>query len=447
MKRVVSFMLTILCLACEDRGVPPEPYQPSIQLSALDASCTEAWLKVTLSPTSSGQSDSVILKRNGQTLLTLGLPTLDSVLIDEGLLPNHTYTYKAYRLSAGAIAKAELTDSRLSDSSSQVTLTTLDTTSHDFILQIDTLGDGGGSVLYDVAIINDTLAYAVGAIYLRDSLGNWDPHAYNMARWDGTSWELMRTQFYTICGQSSRTPYPAKAIFAFSATDIWIAMDGDQVARWNGSTQTATTCLPVSFSINKLWGENSNSVYAVGSGGNIMLYSNGTWQRLESGTGQYLQDVWGIFNQQTGERIVLCAASHPLGYGEKKILSINQSNTVDTLPWPSQRVVMSVWISKPSTFYTCGGGVFRRGIEQQWKEIAGANVISTLTEKVRGRADNDIFVVGDFGVVAHFNGVSFRLYPEAAAALVYTSLDYKGNQMVAIGYTSSRGIVVRGVRN
>ncbi|MBI3006249.1 MAG: hypothetical protein HYY49_12660, partial [Ignavibacteriales bacterium] len=41
-----------------------------------------------------------------------------------------------------------------------------DTTSHNFTWTIDTVGDGNSSVLYDVAIINDTLAYAVGEIYL-----------------------------------------------------------------------------------------------------------------------------------------------------------------------------------------------------------------------------------------------------------------------------------------
>jgi hypothetical protein len=64
----------------------------------------------------------------------------------------------------------------------------MDTTSHNFTWQIDTLGDGGGSVLYDVAIINNTLAYTVGEIYKRDSVGNWDPLPSGLALWNGRSW-------------------------------------------------------------------------------------------------------------------------------------------------------------------------------------------------------------------------------------------------------------------
>jgi hypothetical protein len=57
-----------------------------------------------------------------------------------------------------------------------------DTTSHNFSWEITQLGDGGGSSLYDVAIINDKLAYAVGEIRLKDSTGQWDPAIYNLVK-------------------------------------------------------------------------------------------------------------------------------------------------------------------------------------------------------------------------------------------------------------------------
>lgn len=84
----------------------------------------------------------------------------DTVIMDEGLLPSQTYTYRA-KVQSPALPiwlGGNLT--------SQVQVRTMDTTSHDFTWQIYTLGDGtGSSCLYDVAIINDTLAYAVGEIY------------------------------------------------------------------------------------------------------------------------------------------------------------------------------------------------------------------------------------------------------------------------------------------
>ena len=54
-----------------------------------------------------------------------------------------------------------------------------DTTSHNFTWQTWTFGEHSSSVLYDVVIIDENNIWAVGEIYLSDSLGQPDPHAYN----------------------------------------------------------------------------------------------------------------------------------------------------------------------------------------------------------------------------------------------------------------------------
>ncbi len=64
-----------------------------------------------------------------------------------------------------------------------------------------------------------------------------------------------------------------------------------------------------------------------------------------------------------------------------------------------------------------------------------------FTERIRGTGKNDVFVVGHFGLLAHYNGVNWREYPEAATALVYTSLDYKNDLMVTVGYTQREGVI------
>src|SRR5208283_5579955 len=72
-----------------------------------------------------------------------------------------------------------------------------DTTSHIFAWQTFTFGGGGGSELTDVAIINDTLVYAVGEIYLPDSPAG---QPYNFEVWDGKTWTLSRIMF-PLCDQ------------------------------------------------------------------------------------------------------------------------------------------------------------------------------------------------------------------------------------------------------
>jgi Fe-S-cluster containining protein len=90
---IVISVLCTLCLACK-KEPPPAVHIPTLALTAVDASCTEAWLKLTTTQLPA----SVRLVRLTRTLQTLQLSTPDTLLIQEGLLPNHTYTYKAYRL-------------------------------------------------------------------------------------------------------------------------------------------------------------------------------------------------------------------------------------------------------------------------------------------------------------------------------------------------------------
>jgi hypothetical protein len=168
----------------------------------------------------------------------------------------------------------------------------MDTTSHNFTFETYTFGGNGGScVLYDVAIIGENNIWAVGDISISDTSINGYT-TYNAVHWDGNNWELLRVMFYSICGQQHQDAYPASSIFAFSESDIWIAMRGSQVARLNKTTQLATYCIPVS--VRKLWGTGNQSIYAVGVNGQIARYNGSQWGRIESGTDGIITDVWGV---------------------------------------------------------------------------------------------------------------------------------------------------------
>jgi hypothetical protein len=127
--------------------------------------------------------------------------------------------------------------------------------------------------LYGIAIVNDTLAYAAGAVYLIDSTGQLNTNAYSFMKWNGDGWGSMRIEFMTFCGQPYTGSYPTSAMCVFSPQNIWIA-SASQIAYWNGVSQTSAACIPVS--VNRLWGISSNSLYAVGYGGEIAHYDGDT---------------------------------------------------------------------------------------------------------------------------------------------------------------------------
>jgi hypothetical protein len=158
-----------------------------------------------------------------------------------------------------------------------------DTTSHGISWQIDVLGDGS-SLLCDVAIVNDTLAYAVGEIYLRDSLGNWDHLPYTLARWDGHRWELKRV---TVIYRGNPITPPLYAILVLSPTDIWLSagvpINGDGES-WNQYHLFDMGVLTQDDrKLTKIWGT-ADELFFGGDAGTLVRHTYSTWQRLSSGT-------------------------------------------------------------------------------------------------------------------------------------------------------------------
>jgi hypothetical protein len=184
-------------------------------------------------------------------------------------------------------------------------------------------------------------------------------------------------------------------------------------------------------------------MYFVGRTGSVAHYNGQSWSRIESGTDVDIQDIWGI-NGGSSYPFILCAASNAIEPGEHKILKINNSNSVDTISWFSNRRVNSVWMDSKFQLFACGDGMFINS-SNLWEQQE--TITAVYKERVRGKSKNDLFVVGDFGLLAHYNGVRWREYPEASSASIYTSLDFKNNLMVTVGYTQTKAVVQFITRN
>ncbi len=324
-----------------------------------------------------------------------------------------------------------------------------DTTSHSFTWALDTLGDGASSMLNDVVILNDTLAYAVGEIYNMDSTGTWDPRAYNLVRWDGRNWELLRIQFHTICGQPGTTPYPANGIFAASETNIWVAMRGSQLGLWNGHAQTAIYCLPRSFTIKRIWGDGPSSFYVVGDQGNLMHYDGTTWQTIATGTTLDLQDIYGARNPKSGVMEILTVASNPYSSTDRRILQISGTTATTLSDSGIQWSLSGVWFVPGEVYYVIGGGIYQKSHlgDTRWQN--GPRDITTYhVEAIRGVGSNDVFVAGDFGELLQYNKSSWHSYMAETMlpAGLFNSVAVKGDLVMAVGENNPRAIVARGRR-
>jgi hypothetical protein len=424
---IFLLLLFLLCTAGCDNTTDPQ-LEPDLKLELEDVSCTEAWITLT---TNNLQLPATLnLIKDNNPIKTINLQTTDTLLYIDSLLPNQTYNFHSVIQS-------------INHPSNEITVTTLDTTSHNFTWQTYTFGgEVGSNTFYDIAILDENSIWVVGDIKLRDSITN-ESILYNAAHWNGNQWTLHRIMFYTICGQQHQNAYPASSIIAFSENEIWIAQKGDQIAKIENGIQTQTICMPWTFSINKIWGTSSHNLYVVGNNGNISHFKNNQWNKIESGTTTNINDIFGVVDHITKEQIVFCAVSYVFQAGDQKILTI-KNDVVDSLSWNVGRRIHSVWSKNGLFVYTAGGGIHenKRGY---WNEIT--QVPLYYSQNIRGTDYNNIFVCGDFGLFSHFNGVEWKTFNELSIQGIYLSVAAKNNIVVAVGFEGNKAIIVKGIRN
>jgi hypothetical protein len=442
-----ALFLLITSLSC-DSSEPLINNGAKLTLAVEDSSCTEVWLKLTT--TNIPLPVTLSLEQNNTTIDTLSITSADTLLYVDGLLPKQTYSF---RLSSILNPVSGI-------KSNELTITTMDTTSHNFTWQSFEFGEPTGNQIYDVNIIDENNIWTVGAIYMNDSLGNPDPNAYNAVHWDGSEWELKRIMFYTICGQQNLSSYPARSIQIFNENDIWIGVDGDQISRIENGVQTTTICLPWSFSINKLWGTSSDDLYVIGNEGNIAHYSNGQWGKIESGTDLTLLDIWA----GNDDKLYISGANSSEAKGI--LLTIDQLNKVETLV-ESEIVsenqlfrpklygeLATVWIDNHNNIYTGGNLIFRQksGVWDYLRSLPenyiGGNpnvYYRGFVNRVRGNSSNDFWIVGERNTLRHFNGVSWvqiGLSYDPSSPITWKSVDVKDDLVVVVGNNGLHGVIM-----
>ena len=328
-----------------------------------------------------------------------------------------------------------------------------DTTSHDFEWQIDYFGDGGSSRLNDVCIIAENDIWAVGKIYLKDSLGLFKD-TYNAAHWNGLKWELIRVPVRDY-GSNKTRPYPLRAVFCFNQNDVWFNAGADLI-QWNEDEWHHRAFFMTSLNdstygpVNKMWGQNNMSFYCVGNNGMIVHYDGLDWQKLDSGTSLDIQDIWGARDPHTGEYTVLAVAGNlHTGY-DREILKISETQvemlSINGIDWP----LTGIWFDPCRVYYVVGVGIYSKETLLDTINWNGPGLSATqyTSSAIRGNHINDLFVVGAYGDVLHYNGVSWFSYREytALSAGSYYEVAVKDDLVCAVGADGGRAVILRGKR-
>jgi hypothetical protein len=366
------------------------------------------------------------------------IPLTDTVIYVDNLLPLRSYSYYLAKFDSSGKVEGGTT----------LTFTTMDTTSNNFSWQFDTLaGQSGSSYLNDVMILDDTTAYAVGGLYLADTVvGEQTQNERNFAVWNGKQWNLQLVRYLYPNGIFGEEPL--YSIFVFARNDIWVG--GTEAYHWDGSYWNQTGITNANFGVGRIfrfWGRSSSDLYAVGGNGSMAHYDGSQWTQLQSGTTLDIQDIWGATDSKSGQQTILAAAGNVYVSIARQVLQINGMQ-VTTVPYNGiTGALRGIWFLPGEQYWAVGDGVFENRLPLNAPEWDTKFVTTYFSEAIRGDGLNNIFVCGDFGDLWHYNGVSWHSFrPEASNNGAYYSVAVKGNLVITVGELNPPAVIAVGRR-
>ncbi|MBD3224530.1 MAG: hypothetical protein GF313_07360 [Caldithrix sp.] len=224
-------------------------------------------------------------------------------------------------------------------------------------------------------------------------------------------------------------------------------MASGSIFHWDG--QLARISYLSDYTLKNIWYNNDHDIYAAGTNGLLLHYDGSTWRQLDTNTKTTIMDIWGISDQENNKKQVLATVSTDWWAisEDYKVISIHEDHVSDTLKWkwPEDRPLMSIWFEKNTPVYVAGGGVVSYE-DSAWSVIEEVPAYGMY--KIRGSDWNNIFAVGAFGMIAHYNGSNWHyydqlLYEEGSLKSVAVTKDI----VVAVGVVGSyrpKGIIITG---
>ena len=372
------------------------------------------------------------LTRDDSIVQTLSVLS-DTIIKDTGLNPNTSYIYKGYWLNG---------TKRIGESDT-LTVTTMDTTSHNFTWEIYTLGNGG--TLRDVWIVDENDIWVVGDI-ITDSM------EYNMAHWNGIKWVLMGLESQgdqigqpgidpIVYNYSSHT-LDLNSIHYFNENDFWVTSGFPM--HWNGESWTLFHLQNMGFSgvsVNTLWGTSSNNMYFVGYQGCIVHYNGNEFVKMNSPKAQTINGITGSNSNETGDTQIWAWGWSDYPY---RGFLLRSNGNIWEIVWDEFEPFFDDEACSTPTVWT-NEEYFVSYTGCNWVSQISIHYIHDLTNyevvhidsvgyiyDIAGQNMNDLFFVGDFGNIMHFNGKTFRYFPELKLVWRWWGVDYIDDFVVIV---------------
>ncbi len=301
----------------------------------------------------------------------------------------------------------------------------LDSTSHEFAWEIDTLTYPNAFQISPRGIWgSDT-----DNVYLVGHSDDWKARIWH---WNGSTWQSFEDN--TAFG------FSPTEIIGFGENDIWLVgrwigntPPDKKIHRWNGSQWSVVESgIYQERECVSVWGTSSEHLFFGFRNGRIARYDGNRFHVYHAGTGIQIVDIYGISSNEVlacGVRLDNQQPRDSTEYflfrydGESWSVRDYHLATVENGPVPFP--FNGLWVSGRQLWFGVNGGqIFSRFGEQDWQEVFRP---LTAVWRLHGTDLNNIFAAGYWGSsVYHYNGSSWRNFPELS------SLDFFGYAVFAI---------------
>lgn len=192
---------------------------------------------------------------------------------------------------------------------------------------------------------------------------------------------------------------------------------GDEKMVWKVDYQRAGT------SLNSIWGSSGQNIFVVGDSGTILHFNGISWESVESGGGEALYGVWG----SSGTDVFAVGAN-----GLIQHFNGTAWQRIDTgLPGT---VLSGVWRNTGSRAYASGSevSILSSPSASPW-EIMLQQPNYADFRGIWGSSDANIFAVGEFGTIFHYNGAIWSPMASGTTNTLYGIWGSSAEDIFAVG--------------
>ena len=186
----------------------------------------------------------------------------------------------------------------------------------------------------------------------------------------------------------------------------------------------------------------------MGNKGNIAYYNGNNWRKIESRTELDIYDIWGDYNEATGEYEILAVAGKLLHSSDRDIIKITENQATilneNGIDWS----LHGIWFKSNRKYFVVGSGIYKKNklTEENWDTSLDL-LTDYYTHSIRGTKLNDIIISGAYNEVLHYNGYSWQSYRgmiNSSETGRLVKLDYKNNKCCIVGSNDGRAIIYVG---